>query len=223
MSRTSRSQISHIAVFASGVMLLLGGSALAQPVSVFDDAPSIEQLRSIMIPAAPAGTSRSIVMQRPDIETSSPPVQTVSTQEPTAVRRSAAKAKTYAAPVVQAAAKVSAPEPAAEAGAVAFHVNFSFGSAAMPESAREMIDRMAQLMKETPDIRVRVEGHTDAVGSVGYNVTLSERRAMSVGEYLVKQGVEPSRLELVGKGMAEPITQNKFDAANRRVQFVRIS
>jgi OOP family OmpA-OmpF porin len=79
------------------------------------------------------------------------------------------------------------------------------------------------LLKEAPDLKVRVEGHTDAVGSVNYNVSLSERRALSVGEYLAKQGVEPSRLILVGKGMAEPLTHNPYDPTNRRVQFVRVS
>ncbi len=69
---------------------------------------------------------------------------------------------------------------------------------------------------------MRVEGHTDAVGSADYNVSLSERRALSVGEYLVKMGVEPSRLMLIGKGMAEPLTQDPYDPANRRVQFVRV-
>ena len=53
-------------------------------------------------------------------------------------------------------------------------------------------------------------------------MSLSERRALSVGEYLVKVGVDPSRLMLIGKGMAEPLTSNQYDPANRRVQFVRV-
>ncbi len=85
-----------------------------------------------------------------------------------------------------------------------------------------MIDVVAQVMKETPEIKVRVEGHTDAAGGADYNRTLSERRALSVGEYLVKVGIEPSRLILIGKGMAEPLTSNRYDPANRRVQFVRV-
>jgi outer membrane protein OmpA-like peptidoglycan-associated protein len=85
-----------------------------------------------------------------------------------------------------------------------------------------MIDEIAQLMKEAPQLKLRVEGHTDAVGSASYNGSLSERRALSVGEYLVKQGIDPSRLILVGKGMTEPLTRNPYDPANRRVQFVRV-
>jgi outer membrane protein OmpA-like peptidoglycan-associated protein len=107
-------------------------------------------------------------------------------------------------------------------GTVAFHVNFAFDSAMLPDQARPMIDMIAQLMKESPEIKIRVEGHTDAVGSAEYNNALSGRRALSVGEYLVQQGIEPSRLILIGKGMSEPCMQNRFDPANRRVQFVRV-
>jgi OOP family OmpA-OmpF porin len=199
-------------------MLLLGGVALAQPVSVFDDAPSIEELRSIMIPESHHSISRSIVIQMP--EASEPPaaVQRASTQMQPTPR---ARPRPSAAPVVQAAARTPAPKQD-QAGAVAFHVNFGYNSAALPASANEMIGLVAQLMKETPEIKVRVEGHTDAAGSARYNLALSEKRAFSVADYIVKQGVDPSRLELVGKGMTEPLTSNKYDPANRRVQFVRI-
>jgi len=229
MSRTRRSHLRRIAVLASGAMLLLGGSALAQTVSVFDDAPSIEQLRSIMIPESRPGTSRSIVIQSPDVASPPAAVQRASTRISPAPSAPAATAKAPRPPVVQAAASVpvpstpqAKPEAADAAGAVAFHVNFAFNSAELPASAHEMINLIAELMKESPEVKVRVEGHTDAVGSAGYNVALSERRALSVGEYLVQQGVDPSRLVLVGKGMAEPLTRNKYDPANRRVQFVRI-
>jgi len=228
MSRLQRSHLSRIAVLASGAMLLLGGSALAQAVSVFDDAPSIERLRSIMIPESRPGTSRSIVIQSPDVVSPPAAVQRASAEVSPAPRPPAAKVSRPA--VVQAAASVPAPptpqaphpESADGAGAVAFHVNFGFNSAELPASAHEMIDLIAELMKESPEVKVRVEGHTDAVGSASYNVALSERRALSVGQYLVQQGVDPSRLVLVGKGMAEPLTRNKYDPANRRVQFVRI-
>jgi OmpA-OmpF porin, OOP family len=230
MRLVHRSRLGRIAIIASGAMLLSGG-AFAQTVQVFDDAPSIEQLRSIMIPESLPGASRTIVIQRPDAGATSSGVQRASTQVMPAPRTPVAAANVPAPPVERVAASVSVPSrpatqepaPAEEPGAVAFHVNFAFDSAMLPDSARSMIDMIAQLMKESPDVKVRVEGHTDAVGSVNYNVSLSERRALSVGEYLAKQGVEPSRLILVGKGMAEPLTRNPYDATNRRVQFVRVS
>jgi outer membrane protein OmpA-like peptidoglycan-associated protein len=226
MSYSRRSRFSRAVVLASSAMLLLGGPALAQTVSVFDDAPSIEQIRGILIPESHPGLSRSIVIQQPNIASSSAAIQRVSTDMQTTPRAPAAPPKTSPTSIVQANPVMHAPKPdskpADKAGVVAFDVNFDFNSAALPDSAHEMIDLIAQLMKESPDIKVRVEGHTDAVGSVSYNVSLSERRAVSVGEYLVKQGVDPSRLTLAGKGMAEPLAHNKYDPANRRVQFVRL-
>lgn len=120
------------------------------------------------------------------------------------------------------------PEPAAQSSdtapeAVGFHINFAFDSAALPANAAPMIDRIAELMKEAPQIKIRVEGHTDAVGSPAYNEGLSERRALSVGAYLVKLGIDPARLILVGKGMKEPLGEDRFAPTNRRVQFVRFS
>jgi outer membrane protein OmpA-like peptidoglycan-associated protein len=225
------SRLNRIAFFASGAMLLAGAPAFAQTVQVFDEAPSIEQLRSIMIPESKPGAGRTIVIQRPDTgATPEASVQRASTQVLPAPRTPVSSADLPVSPVVHAAASASAqtvpaaakPNAAATPGTVGFRINFTFDSATLPGSANTMMERVAQVMKEAPDIKVRVEGHTDATGAADYNVALSERRALSVAEYLVKLGVEPSRLMLIGKGMAEPLTQNRYDPANRRVQFVRV-
>jgi outer membrane protein OmpA-like peptidoglycan-associated protein len=171
-----------------------------------------------MVPETRPGASRSIVIQRPDTSAEPASIQHASTRVSPAPRTSIASDTASGS----ARHRLPAQEEAIQPGAVAFHVNFAFNSAQLPDTARSMIDLMAQLMKEAPDVKVRVEGHTDAIGSAGFNVALSERRALSVGEYLVKQGVEPSRLLLIGKGMAEPLTHNRYDPANRRVQFVRV-
>ena len=228
MGHLHRRHFGRIAIAASGIALMLGGAASAQTVQMFDDAPSVEQLRSIMVPESQPGASRSIVIQRPDTAAPAANVQRVATQAMPAAHAPAATADT-AQPVEQVAASVpvSHPSPAtkvnaAKPTAAGFRINFAFNSAVLPDSAHAMIDVVAQVMKESPDIKVRVEGHTDAIGSADYNVSLSERRALSVGEYLVKVGIDPSRLILIGKGMAEPLTSNGYDPANRRVQFVRV-
>jgi OmpA-OmpF porin, OOP family len=235
MHAPHRSSLGRIAVVASGAMLLLAAHACAQTtVQMFDDAPSLEQLRSIMIPESRPGLSRTIVIQRPDTAAGPSPVQTVASQV-VAPPRPPGAASGQPAPQVTPAA-VSTPEPfpaatpatapqanpATEAGVVGFHINFAFDSAELPASAHSMIERIAQLMQEAPQVKLRIEGHTDAKGSASYNISLSERRALSVGEYLVKQGIEPARLILVGKGMSEPLTHNPYEPANRRVQFVRV-
>ena len=82
---------------------------------------------------------------------------------------------------------------------------------------------MAELMQQEPQVKLQVEGHTDALGSADYNQGLSERRAAAVASYLVHQrGIAAERLVVMGKGMAEPMTQDPYDGKNRRVQFVRI-
>jgi outer membrane protein OmpA-like peptidoglycan-associated protein len=220
MNPVHRFRAGRIAIVASAAMLLLGGAAArAQTIPVFDDAPTIEQLRSIMAPESPHGISRSIVIQRPD---STPPeIQQVSTQAAPAPRpRVATAARVRAEP--PAAPPVAKPDESADGHAVAFHVNFAFNSTALPPDAHGMMDTMVQVLKESPEIKVRIEGHTDAVGSAAYNLALSKHRAVSVAEYLVSQGVDPSRLELVGKGMSAPLVRNRYDPTNRRVQFVRI-
>lgn len=228
MRQIHRPHRSRSALLASCAMLLFGSGAMAQTVQVFDDAPSIEQLRSIMIPESQPGHARTIVIQRPDTSAVPSAIQHASTQPLPAPRTPLSRENLSGGTVTKASvSEPAAPQahphkPVDEAGAVAFHVNFGFDSAALPDQAREMMDLIAQLMTESPQIKVRVEGHTDAVGAADYNMSLSERRALSVGEYLAKRGVDPSRLLLIGKGMAEPLTPNGYDPANRRVQFVRI-
>ena len=79
------------------------------------------------------------------------------------------------------------------------------------------------MLRDQPQVKLQVEGHTDALGSEDYNLALSQRRAVAVASYLVeRQGIEPSRLVVVGRGEEAPLTENAFDPRNRRVQFARV-
>ena len=78
------------------------------------------------------------------------------------------------------------------------------------------------MLKDYPGIRMRIEGHTDSDGGDDYNLELSQRRAMAVGQYLINAGVEPDRLEWQGFGETRPIASNQTaegKAQNRRVEF----
>jgi outer membrane protein OmpA-like peptidoglycan-associated protein len=85
-------------------------------------------------------------------------------------------------------------------------VNFAFDSTALDETARGILRRQADWIKQFPEVRFRVYGHTDLVGSAAYNEALGKRRAEVVVNYLVSQGVSRSRLEaLVSEGLTQPL------------------
>ncbi|MNL60740.1 Outer membrane porin F precursor [compost metagenome] len=71
-------------------------------------------------------------------------------------------------------------------------------------------------------VSIKVIGHTDSVGSDSYNQGLSERRASSVAEYVLSQGVAPNKLTSEGKGESQPVADNETEegrAKNRRVEL----
>jgi outer membrane protein OmpA-like peptidoglycan-associated protein len=87
-----------------------------------------------------------------------------------------------------------------------------------------LLDQVSEMLNQAEHVkRVRIEGHTDNRGSPQYNLELSKRRAASVLRYLSEHGVEASRLESEGYGLAKPIADNNTDqgrGANRRVEFI---
>ncbi|MEO9818901.1 MAG: OmpA family protein [Paracoccaceae bacterium] len=104
------------------------------------------------------------------------------------------------------------------AGEVATNVNFAFNSAQLDDSSRDTLREQAAWIKQFPEVRFRVYGHTDLVGSSGYNRRLGKRRADAVVHYLVSQGINRGRLEAVASfGETQPLiaTQNR-ERRNRR-------
>lgn len=95
---------------------------------------------------------------------------------------------------------------------------FDFDSAKVKPGAYAEIERVANVLNNYPDTRMRVEGHTDTRGSDSYNMELSQRRADSVKAILVQRGVNPARIDTIGYGESQPISSS--DAANRRVSIV---
>jgi len=97
-------------------------------------------------------------------------------------------------------------------------VTFAFDSALLDGAARAALDRQADWIRQFPEVRFSVYGHTDLVGSEGYNQSLGRRRAQAVMGYLVSRGVDRSRLQaLVSVGEREPIVPTPLpEQANRR-------
>ena len=85
------------------------------------------------------------------------------------------------------------------------------------------LDKMVKIFAEYPETNILVEGHTDNVGTAEYNMTLSERRANAVGNFLKAAGVAASRFTIKWYGESQPKVDNSTPqnrALNRRVQFV---
>lgn len=104
-------------------------------------------------------------------------------------------------------------------------VNFEFDSARLTPSAQRVLDQLALALQsdELGGSRIQIEGHTDAVGNEGYNLSLSQRRAQAVRDYLATKNVDPSRLTIVGKGENELLDPTDPDAPiNRRVRVINL-
>ncbi len=104
------------------------------------------------------------------------------------------------------------------ANEVATTVNFAFNSAQLDAGARDTLREQANFIRQFPEVRFRVYGHTDAVGSAGYNKRLGMARAQAVVSFLVSQGINRSRLEaVVSHGETQPliVTEGR-ERRNRR-------
>ena len=97
-------------------------------------------------------------------------------------------------------------------------VNFAFNSARLDEAAKATLRRQATWIKQFPEVRFRVYGHTDLVGSDRYNHSLGKRRAHAVVSYLTRQGISRSRLEAaVSFGETQPlVVTGDRERRNRR-------
>lgn len=100
--------------------------------------------------------------------------------------------------------------------------SFDFRSSDLKPEAKAQLEKVAETIAKNPSVNIRVEGHTDSVGSEKRNERLSRLRAQSVKAFLVEHGVEESRISTKGFGSSKPIADNKTEegrAQNRRVDI----
>ena len=103
-------------------------------------------------------------------------------------------------------------------------VNFKVDRADLTESAKKILDEVVRSLKENPEVKLDIQGHTDSDGTDAYNMDLSKRRALTVKQYLVDHGIDGSRLTVSWFGESKPIASNdtpEGKAKNRRIEFVR--
>jgi outer membrane protein OmpA-like peptidoglycan-associated protein len=101
-------------------------------------------------------------------------------------------------------------------------INFKTGSANILPGSYSVLDRAVQVLKDFPEIRLEIQGHTDNRGRATYNKDLSQRRADAVKTYFVSRGIASDRLLATGFGMDVPIGDNASEsgrARNRRTEF----
>lgn len=125
-------------------------------------------------------------------------------------------AKTAGTPEAAAAARANGGLP--ELGSV----HFATDQATLTPEDQATLTRAAEYMKQHPNAHLRLEGYTDAVGGNGHNLSLSERRALAVGQFLEGQGIQNSRLTGEGFGPENPVASNSTadgKADNRRVEL----
>lgn len=99
---------------------------------------------------------------------------------------------------------------------------FETNSTTLQSQAKTNIANLAVILNKYPDTNILVTGHTDYVGTDEYNQSLSERRAESVSDYTMGQGVSSSRFSVIGLGETEPIATNETvegKQLNRRVEI----
>ena len=126
------------------------------------------------------------------------------------------------------------PEPIVDLGdmkpdAAYFKANtvyFEFDRAAIKESERGKIDGVATHLANNPSHAVRIAGHCDERGTEGYNLSLGERRALAVREYLAQLGVAQNRIDTISYGESMPAVQGsgeKVWSKNRRGEFILLT
>ncbi len=103
------------------------------------------------------------------------------------------------------------------------NAHFQFDSAALTNDAKVVMDRIVSMIRQFPDRKFEVAGHTDAMGSDEYNSRLGERRAIAVVEYFTRSGIPSGQLVVHTYGESNPIADNDSEtgrAMNRRVEIV---
>lgn len=102
------------------------------------------------------------------------------------------------------------------------NVFFETGSASLQKMSSVELDKLAAFLNENTSVKIRINGHTDNVGNDDVNLPLSEARAKTVYEYLIKKGIEAFRMQFKGFGSSKPIADNNTEAGraqNRRTEY----
>ncbi|MEN6534395.1 MAG: OmpA family protein [Bryobacteraceae bacterium] len=126
---------------------------------------------------------------------------------------------------IQATAKDWAAEINKSGRVAVYGIQFEFAKADIKPESEGVLSEIVTLLRDQPDWKLQVQGHTDNVGSKAVNQALSEKRAQAVVAWLVAHGVDKARLAPKGLGDSQPVADNSTEdgrAKNRRVDLVKM-
>jgi OmpA-OmpF porin, OOP family len=106
--------------------------------------------------------------------------------------------------------------------AILQNIFFDVDKYELKEKSKTELQKISRFLNDNPTVRVEIGGHTDNVGAIGYNKQLSEKRAQSVYQYLISNGIDAKRLIPKGYGPEKPVSTNETEdgrQANRRIEF----
>jgi len=110
---------------------------------------------------------------------------------------------------------------------ISYGVYFDSGKDVVKPESYGSLNEIANVLKENPDVKIQIVGHTDSDGDDAMNLDLSKRRAANVKNYLVKEfGISADRISTDGKGESQTLVPNtsvENKAKNRRVEFIKVS
>jgi len=116
---------------------------------------------------------------------------------------------------------IPTPQYITETVSIDLKIQFDFDKAEIKPEYHNNIEKVAEFLKQYPDTKAVIEGHTCAIGTNEYNLDLSQRRAENVCQYLINNfGINPLRIQSVGYGKAMPLADNSTEMGrekNRRV------
>ncbi len=101
-------------------------------------------------------------------------------------------------------------------------IYFDFDKYNLRSGDREILNRNARVLKENPEVRIRIEGNCDERGTVEYNLALGEKRARAARDYLINLGIGPDRIDIISYGKERPKHPGHNEQAwaeNRRDDF----
>ena len=106
-----------------------------------------------------------------------------------------------------------------------YGINFDIGKWAVKPESFPVIEQITTYLKDHPQVKIMIEGHTDNTGKDAANMTLSDKRSQSIKAEIVKRGIDAGRMETKGYGASKPIADNKTAAGrtqNRRVTIKKL-